>query len=263
MLAEQHNRKCHGIPWGASLSHNIIHIRDEFFVFVQILLFGAVFMALFTASVAQARPVPLAEEEGCELWVGNASGNDPSVLVELRICPDGDGVVGDLQWSSERSGWNRRQVRGEWETSDRLRFRDVRLVENRPRPRWRFCLIDHYVLRRNGPDRLVGSYHSQACADRAELNLRRRSDVERGASPPAGGTAPQGGGAPAEHPGPVDSPSDPAVPNVEEPTSRRSGPLGLCAVVPGSMATPRGGGLLLLLMGLCGVLRVRCRCIGR
>jgi len=124
-------------------------------------------------STAAARPVPLDPEEGCELYVGSASGNDPTAQVELRFCPEGAEVSGVLQWSSLRSGWNRRAVRGSWDgTGAELTLRDERIIEERPEPGWRFCRVDQYTLRREG-DRLWGSYRSNACNDTATVDLRR------------------------------------------------------------------------------------------
>src|SRR5229473_3460381 len=53
------------------------------------------------------RPPPLEPQAGCELWHGTFSGNDPSVLVEARLCTDEQaGITGDVQWSSLVSGYN-------------------------------------------------------------------------------------------------------------------------------------------------------------
>lgn len=119
------------------------------------------------------RPPPLRPQAGCELWHGTFSGNDPSVLVEARLCTDDQNQVnGEIQWSSLRSGYNIRQVVGSRAPTRRLLLHDVRFRDSRPRAGWRFCLIDHYVLDPEGRDRLVGSYHSIACNDHARIDLR-------------------------------------------------------------------------------------------
>lgn len=119
------------------------------------------------------RPPPLRPQSGCELWRGTFSGNDPSVLVEARLCTDDQNQVsGDIQWSSLRSGYNIRQVVGRRDLTRRLLLHDVRFRDSRPRPGWRFCLINKYVLDPEGRDRLVGSYDSAACSDHARVDLR-------------------------------------------------------------------------------------------
>lgn len=123
---------------------------------------------------ATARPEPLRPGEGCERWTGNASGNDPTVQLDLELCPHADGRTGRLQWSSLRSGWNIRAVKGRWsEDGQSLTLSDQRIVEDKPQPGWRFCVIDRYALTRRGPDQLQGTYHSKACSDEASVSLRR------------------------------------------------------------------------------------------
>ncbi len=118
------------------------------------------------------RPPPLEPQSGCELWRGTFSGNDPSVLVEARLCTDDQNQVsGVIQWSSLRSGYNIRQVVGRRDSTRRLLLHDVRFRDSRPRSGWRFCLINKYVLDPEGRDRLVGRYDSAACSDHARVDL--------------------------------------------------------------------------------------------
>lgn len=118
------------------------------------------------------RPPPLPPEPGCELWRGTSSGNDPSVEIEVRICRSGDTFTGAFQWSSTRSGWNRRSIEGR--VSDggaTVTMRDLAILEQRPQPGWMFCTVDRYSLTRTG-DTLAGRYDSEACTDHGTLQLR-------------------------------------------------------------------------------------------
>ena len=120
-----------------------------------------------------ARPPPLPPEPGCDLWRGVVSGNDPSVLVELRLCSAGERVQGVLQWSSTLSGWNRRSLEGSWDAGHaRLTMRDLAILEERPQPGWRFCSVDHYDLAQSTPGTLGGTYDSAACSDHATMSLQ-------------------------------------------------------------------------------------------
>ena len=125
------------------------------------------------------RPTPLKKRSGCELWVGDAvGGNDPTIAIELRICPAGEGkVTGQTQWSSLQSGWNLRETTGRWE-GDTLVMEDVRFIELKPNPEWRFCLIDRYTFRRDGRT-LTGGYVSTPCNDHAELELTLEGETTR------------------------------------------------------------------------------------
>ena len=126
--------------------------------------------------ISVERPPPLKPGKLCSLWVGIASGNDPSVRVEVLLCPGlGSQVVGRLQWSSTLSGWNQRDLIG-MVTEDKrgVTLKDVRIRENRPAPGWVFCPADHYDLHLEGDNELNGSYDSSACHDHATLTLRRQ-----------------------------------------------------------------------------------------
>ncbi len=125
------------------------------------------------SSVA-GRPPALEPQSGCELWRGTFSGNDPSVLVEARFCPNEQGgVTGLVQWSSLSSGYNVREVSGSREANGNLVLRDLRFRENRPKAAWHFCLIDKYSLAAEASDHLAGSYVPRACGDHARIDLRR------------------------------------------------------------------------------------------
>lgn len=120
-------------------------------------------------------PSDLTPRKGCELWSGTASGNDPSVRVQLSLCNEKDpkgAVSGVLQWSSERSGWSRRAITGAYASDGghAVLLRDTKFIENKPNLFWRFCLIDQYQLVRDG-ETLRGEYYSAACKDRAQLSL--------------------------------------------------------------------------------------------
>jgi hypothetical protein len=124
------------------------------------------------ASHEVGRPPALQPQSGCELWRGTFSGNDPSVLVEARLCTDNQGeVTGVVQWSSLRSGYNIREVAGTREPDGRLVLHDVQFRESHSRFWWRFCLIDQYVLEQDTHNHLIGTYQSHACNDRADINL--------------------------------------------------------------------------------------------
>ena len=144
------------------------------------MLRALVLMALLGAPVSPEisieRPPPLKTAKACTLWVGEASGNDPSVRVEVLICPGvGNQVVGRLQWSSTLSGWNLRDLVGTITEDKRgLRLKDVQIRENRPAPGWIFCPADIYEFHLEDADHLNGTYDSAACRDHAVLALRRK-----------------------------------------------------------------------------------------
>jgi hypothetical protein len=121
-----------------------------------------------------ARPPALPAQKGCELWRGTFSGNDPSVLVEARLCTDQEGhVSGLVQWSSLRSGYNVREVVGIRDTKGDFSLYDQGFREYRPKGQWVFCLIDRYTLTRDTPDKLTGRYSSRLCSDDAQVELHR------------------------------------------------------------------------------------------
>ena len=91
-------------------------------------------LALPTAARAQSpvqelrgRPPPLEPAPECSTWKGVVSGNDPSVEVEMKLCPSGEAVTGMMQWSSLKSGWNRRAFEGRWNV-ERARIRSERAL---------------------------------------------------------------------------------------------------------------------------------------
>jgi hypothetical protein len=86
------------------------------------------------------RPPPLQAEAGCELWRGKFSGNDPSVMVEARLCSDQQGrVTGVVQWSSLKSGYNLREVEGLRAPNGDFSLYDVRFREYHPKFWWTFA----------------------------------------------------------------------------------------------------------------------------
>jgi MYXO-CTERM domain-containing protein len=133
------------------------------------------------------RPPPLEPAPECALWKGTVSGNDPSVEIEMKLCPSGNAVSGMMQWSSLKSGWNRRAIEGRWsEDKSALTLRDTSVVESRPEPGWRFCVVDQYDLKVVSPGNLEGTYRSSACNDNAKVKLQ----LEPGTVPAVTPTAP-------------------------------------------------------------------------
>ena len=107
---------------------------------------------------------------------GTFSGNDPSVLVEARLCTDRHGrVTGVVQWSSLVSGFNEREVVGIRDATGDFELHDLSFRQYYPKFLWKFCLIDRYTLNSDRSDHLVGSYESQACSDNAQIDLSRVS----------------------------------------------------------------------------------------
>lgn len=133
-------------------------------------------------AVALEHPPPLPEEAGCERWLGGARANDPSVRLNLILC-NRDGVAsGHVQWSSLESGWNVREITGTI-TDAKVVLRDIRIVEEKPQPGWRFCTIDRWELTRNG-NRLEGTYDSAACTDHATVWFELMLDKAEGSGGP-------------------------------------------------------------------------------
>jgi hypothetical protein len=82
-------------------------------------------LQLIPRAGSAGRPPALAGQQGCDLWHGSFSGNDPSVLVEARLCTDEAGqVTGLVQWSSLTSGYNVRDVSGERGAAGQFSLRD-------------------------------------------------------------------------------------------------------------------------------------------
>lgn len=211
----------------------------------------AALCALLTTSEALAqivqdrdprRPPALEPTELCEVWRGTNSGNDPSQEVELRLCVDSPGsptVRGESQYSSLNSGWTRRAFTGTRSADGRsLTLRENRMLEDRPNPGWRFCLIDEYNLTLVEPDRITGGYFSQACDDRGRMTLRLHARVT---------------GAPDAAAQPAPLPPRPALsaPRDDPPRRRRRF---LCAA-----AEPAHGGVSSVLAALCGAAALRRR----
>jgi len=132
-----------------------------------------------------AAPAGAKTQQQCERWAGWASGNDTRVRLRLKVCAAASGVKGTVHKDSKLSGSNVRQVKGRFSRDGkRLYLRDVRFIKQKPKNGWRFCLIDRYTLRRKGKDRLVGTYYSAACNDRAKLKLRRVKTAKKKAEKP-------------------------------------------------------------------------------
>lgn len=122
---------------------------------------------------ADIRPKALSPQKNCELWIGTASGNDPSVQVELSLCENrNQELTGVLQWSSTKSGWNKRAVNG-YKKENTILLHDEKFLENKPNKGWMFCLIDEYSLSIS-KNTMQGVYESKACKDKARLSLTLR-----------------------------------------------------------------------------------------
>lgn len=134
---------------------------------------------LSTLCFKAERPPKLPDKPGCEHYRGTASGNDPSVQLDVVLCPSGNTLSGEVQWSSLESGWNLRRVEGTRE-GGRISLRDIEVTQSRPEPGWRFCEIDSYALTQTEVG-LAGKYDSHACNDSATVSLER-------VAPPTGGT---------------------------------------------------------------------------
>lgn len=165
------------------------------------------------AQAKAARPDPLPAEAGCDHYRGQPVGaNDPTQQFELMICTTSEGVQAKVQTSSLVSGWSVRQSVGSWDASGRvLSLRETEFIESKPEPGWRFCLIDSIVLEKTDAG-LSGSYVSEACNDRAQLELQK---LEQDDGPAATDTNPEGE-RPAAPP-PPDAPREPEPAPEEEP----------------------------------------------
>jgi MYXO-CTERM domain-containing protein len=106
------------------------------------------------------------------------------VELSLQICPVADSataVEGTLLWSSLVSGWNRRELAGQWEEGrKKLVLHDLRVAEERPQGEWYFCVIDRYELKKVDGRTLVGRYDSAACQDHAAIRLLREGGTAAG-----------------------------------------------------------------------------------
>ncbi|MEL6182052.1 MAG: hypothetical protein AAFS10_24035 [Myxococcota bacterium] len=202
-----------------------------------VVLFGVMAMWAgegWAVDLEERRPPPLKKQPGCTLWEGKAvEGNDPTVEFQVTLCPtDGREVVGQTQWSSLRSGWNVRSVQGRW-SGGTLELHDVEMVESKPEPGWRFCLIDRYDFTREG-NTMTGSYVSAACSDRARLSLTRVGAVARIQPPPP----------------PVEPPSSPTDDDNDMDRSDAGGLkiCGGCVHASGQQRAPVGWGMVVLLV---------------
>lgn len=140
---------------------------------LSVIVVGLCLGAPATAWAAE-RPAPLPDEDNCRHYRGTCSGNDPSVRLDVILCPHSDGgngrVAGKLQWSSTLSGWNLRRIEGSWSGST-LTFRDTKIIEEKPANGYYFCIIDPYVLEEDASGTLTGRYKSAACNDDASITL--------------------------------------------------------------------------------------------
>lgn len=130
-------------------------------------VFGAIVIVILLATVTSAReirPDPLLDEAGCELWAGLASGNDPSMWVEFRLCPGEENeVLGAVQFSSLISGWSIREITGSRRIDGGYVLQEISFLEQLPAGHWYFCLVDEYQLSLVNANRLEGTYRAEGC----------------------------------------------------------------------------------------------------
>jgi hypothetical protein len=225
----------------------------RFFVLVALL---ASQTALFVTSHAAAqtvlerepwRPPPLEATTKCDVYTGTGSGNDPSQLVELRVCDNGTGAVsGQAQYSGRSAGWSLRTFTGAWSTDkSTLVLHEDAIIDQRPSPHWHFCTVDRYDLARNG-DALAGTYDSAACHDHAELSLVKTATIVIDA----------GSGANAEEPLVVSSAPPPPASSVASPPPAQPAKSSCKCDTPGS-ARHGSPWAVLVLLALARTLRHR------
>jgi MYXO-CTERM domain-containing protein len=183
------------------------------------------------AQAGAARPDPLQAETGCDHYRGTPIGaNDSTQQFELMVCTTPNGIRAKVQTSSLVSGWSVRQSVGGWDaTGQVLTLRETEVLESRPEPGWHFCLIDSIVLEKTA-NGLSGTYVSEACQDRAQLELVKLEPVTA-ALPPTS----------------ITPPPPPSVPEiVHEPTVSS----GCACDVSSSTSQSPAGFVLLALLGL-------------
>ncbi len=210
-------------------------------------------LALHRAGPDADRPPALLHEPGCEIWSGTSTGNDPTVLLEVRLCLKDNRVHGQTQWSSTTSGWSLRKLEGERTDDGRYVLKDVEMTEERPEPGWRFCLIEEYELIPEGLDRLTGTYVSEACSDSAVLNLKRvpaptagpASTTPSTAGDDTGGDA-TGGKAPQRRGDPAGTPPD--GPRTKDSKAPAAGSSGCACASTSPIDSGRSGRIALLLL---------------
>lgn len=144
---------------------------------------------------ALERPPALQQQGGCELWHGRGSGNDRSMIDEVRICPTGPNTFnGILQHSSTEGGFGIRTIVGRVEGGTHYIFTDTGYIRNEPANGWRFCLVDPdgYRLERTSHTHLAGHYVSSDCDDHGTmtLDLVSEGDARNGMEPGGAGPAP-------------------------------------------------------------------------
>jgi hypothetical protein len=186
------------------------------------------------ANAGAARPDPLHAESGCDHYRGVPIGaNDSTQQFELMVCTTPDGIRAKVQTSSLVSGWSVRQSVGRWDAAGQvLTLSETHFLESRPEPGWHFCLINSIVLEKT-TEGLSGAYVSDACDDRAKLELAKLGPVTATSSAP-----------PPSSPPPPPSPSVPEQMQAAEPQS------GGCACDVSTTTTsdfPLGSTLLVLL----------------
>ncbi len=187
-------------------------------------------------ALAARRPAPLPDEDGCEHYKGTSSGNDPSVRLDVILCPHADGtegkVSGKLTWSSTVSGWNLRQLEGQWK-GDQLKMKDLKILEEKPAGGFYFCTVDTYTLDRRPDGTLKGKYDSEACRDHATMTL-----VPVEAAP--GGQP--GSEATGEAPATPEPPADPEAPQAPEAAEVEDPPMPTTRERPPTEEAARGCG---------------------
>jgi hypothetical protein len=151
---------------------------------------GLLAVALVAPASARAtepeswRPPPLEATDTCDVYTGKASGNDPTILLELKVCAGPAGVKGQTQYSGMSSGWSKREFTGAW-SGLVLELHESAVVEQKPSPGWRFCTIDRYALTLDpATNQLSGTYDSAACDDHARVTLKLTARAPKSAERP-------------------------------------------------------------------------------
>jgi hypothetical protein len=127
------------------------------------------------------RPPALQPDETCDVYTGWVGGNDPTKLVEMRICQDGALIRGEAQYSGENSGWSLRCLEGAWsDGGEGLVLHELTILDQKPSPGLHVCTVDRYVFAKSqDASVLTGPFDSAACGDRGWLSLRLTGTVHR------------------------------------------------------------------------------------
>jgi hypothetical protein len=152
--------------------------------FVAFVLAGAGASAQIINDREPWRPPALEASPSCDVFSGSGHGNDPTLLVEMRLCKEeregATAVTGRAQYSGLQSGWSVRTLAGSCtDDCSAIDVHEDAIIEQKPNPGWRFCTVDRYRLTRDkATSALVGSYDSAACRDHGELTMKLTGRVD-------------------------------------------------------------------------------------